>query len=393
MINLKKQAECTSCGACVNICPKKAISLLPDESGFLYPSIDCDKCTNCSLCNTVCQIEIKSQRGVFEQDFYALVNRNEKHLKVSSSGGAFLAVAEYVFGINGVVVGCAFDENQKAIHTITYSLDECIDKLCGSKYVQSETGCTYAEVKKLLSDDKTVLYVGTPCQIEGLILFLKRKPQNLITLDLICHGVSSPLLWMKHKNYLENKVRAKINKYRFRGKEKAGWTPCYYYYYYGSKNRCKHGPSLLDRYYKDFLKGVNYRESCYQCRYANLDRVSDITIGDFWGAEKHIEGINLRDGISLIIVNSQCGNEVIQQIFDKVMLRRITKENAIEDNHNLIAPTSRPIERNDYYERCFSDFENWEKEYTQTSTWRIAKLKSKIPSCVKKAIRSCIRKR
>lgn len=387
MIDLNRQTECTGCGACVNICPQKAINLLPDESGFLYPHIDNKKCIGCSLCNAVCQIEIKSEREDYEKDFYALVNRNEKQLKVSSSGGAFLAVAGYVFGTGGVVVGCAFDEDQKAIHTITYNLDECIDKLCGSKYVQSETLYTYSDVKNLLGNGKMILYVGTPCQIEGLLLFLKRKPQNLITMDLICHGVSSPLLWKKHKNYLENKVHAKINKYRFRGKEKVGWALYYYYYYYGGKNRCKQGPSLLDRYYTDFLKGINYRESCYQCRYANLDRVGDITIGDFWGAEKYIDGIDLHDGISLVIVNSERGDKVIQHISDKVVLREITKENAVEDNHNLIAPTSRPTERNDYYKRCFSDFEKWEKEYVKTRTWRITRLKSKIPSCIKKALR------
>jgi coenzyme F420-reducing hydrogenase beta subunit len=388
MIDLSKQMECTSCAACVNICPKKAISLLPDESGFLYPNIDSDKCIGCSLCNAVCQIELRSEREDYEQSFFALVNRDKKHLKVSSSGGAFLAVADYVFGVGGVVVGCAFDEEQKVIHTITHTLDDCIDKLCGSKYVQSETAYTYTDVKKLLSEGKIVLYVGTPCQIEGLLLFLKRKPPNLITMDLICHGVSSPLLWMKHKNYLENKVHAKINKYRFRGKEKAGWALYYYYYYYyGGKNRCKQGPSLLDRYYTGFLKGLNYRESCYQCRYANLNRVGDITIGDFWGAEKHIDGVDLHDGVSLIIVNSQRGDEVIQHIVDRVLLKRVSKENAVEDNHNLIAPTPRPKERNNYYERCFSDFEKWEKEYVQTRAWRIAKLKSKIPSCIKKALR------
>ena len=387
MIKLNKQEECTSCGACVNICPKKAISLLPDESGFLYPYIDSAKCVECSLCNAVCQMELKSEREDYEQTFYALVNKNENHLKVSSSGGAFLAVADYVFQAGGVVVGCAFDEDQKAFHTITYNLDDCIDKLCGSKYVQSETQYTYTEVKKLLSDGKTVLYVGTPCQIEGLLLFLKRKPHNLITMDLICHGVSSPLLWKKHKNYLEKKVHAKINKYRFRGKEKKGWALYYYYYYYGDKNRCKQGPSLLDRYYADFLKGINHRESCYQCRYANLDRVGDITIGDFWGAKKSMENMDLHGGISLVIVNSQRGNEVIQNILDKVVLRQITKEHAVEDNHNLRAPASKPVERIGYYERCFSDFENWEKEYVKTRNWRLAKFKSKIPSCIKKALR------
>lgn len=386
MIDYKMNIACTGCAACVNICPKSAITLAPDESGFLYPIIDHDKCVDCSLCNSVCQIDVHSEKEDHCQEFYALINKNNLHLRVSSSGGAFLSVAEYVFDQGGVVVGCAFDAELKAVHTITYDLADCMEKLCGSKYVQSETQNTYTEVKHLLAEGKLVLYVGTPCQIEGLLLFLKKKPHNLITMDLICHGVSSPLLWMKHKSYLENKVHAKINKYRFRGKEKAGWA-LYYYYYYGDKNRCKQGPSLLDRYYTDFLKGVNYRESCYQCRYANLNRVGDITIGDFWGAEKCIKDLDLHDGISLIIVNSSTGNEIIHRIESKIYLNKVSMDNAVRDNHNLIQPTNRPQIRDDYYTRCFLDFEKWEKEHVKSRTWRITKFKSKIPTIIVKLLR------
>lgn len=386
MINVKSLEKCTGCGACANICPKNAITLTADESGFLYPQIDGDKCVNCSLCNNVCQMETKSGEETFERKFYALINRNEEQLKVSSSGGAFLAAAEYVFSLNGVVAGCAFDEELEANHIITYNMDECIEKLCGSKYVQSDTKNVYSEIKKCLLEGKTVLFVGTPCQVEGLYLFLKEKPENLITMDLICHGVSSPLLWKKHKNYLEDKVRAKISKYRFRGKEKTGWA-LYYYYYYGNKNRCRRGPSVLDRYYADFLKGINYRESCYQCQFAKIGRVGDVTIGDFWGAEKFIDGVDMHNGVSLIAVNSEKGRKFVEEIADKVILKEVAEENAAEDNHNLIKPTARPLERDGYYQRCFANFELWEKEYVETRAWKIAKLKSMVPSFIKKALR------
>lgn len=377
MIKIERKQECSGCAACVNICPKKAIMLLPDEDGFLYPNIDESKCIDCSLCDSVCQIELQFKKEEYQQAFFAFINNNEKHLKVSSSGGAFLAVAEYVFHHGGVVVGCAFDQNLKAVHTVTHDLAECIEKLCGSKYVQSEIQSTYAEVKQLLKNGKLVLYVGTPCQIEGLLLFLKNKPTNLITMDLICHGISSPLLWKKHKEYLESKVHKKINQYYFRSKKREGWS-LYYYYYYG-KNRCKHGTSFLDRYFFDFLKGLNYRESCYVCRYANLNRVGDITIGDFWGAEKYIDGVDLSSGVSLIIINSSTGNEIMNQIKDHVWLQRVSVENAIKENHNLMQPTARPKERDQYYSECFSDLEKWETKYAKTKRWKKEKLKSKIP--------------
>lgn len=387
MIDVNNLRGCTGCSACVNICARKAISMVNDSGGFLYPQVDRDKCTDCSLCNTVCQIEIKPDRcNTAEKKFYALVNKNDSYLKASSSGGAFLAVAEYVFARNGVVAGCAFDDDLKACHVLTYNMADCMEKLCGSKYVQSDTKNIYTEVRKCLSDGRIVLFVGTPCQIQGLYLFLKKKPDNLITLDLICHGVSSPLLWKKHKEYLEKQVRAKISKYRFRGKEKAGWA-LYYYYFYGDKNRCKAGPSVLDRYYTDFLKGANYRESCYDCKFSNLDRVGDITIGDFWGAQKFIEGIDVHKGVSLVIVNSQKGHEILGYVSDKVMLIETTEANGIEDNHNLVKPTSRPSDRDTYYQRCFDDFELWEKEYVETRFWKMAKIKSKIPFFIKKLLR------
>lgn len=388
MIDINNLQKCSGCGACRNICAKGAISFVADASGFMYPKIDEQKCVNCSLCDTVCQMQNKSALSPkFEQKFYALVNKNDEQLKVSSSGGAFLAVATYVFNNNGVVAGCAFDENLKAHHVITYTLEECIEKLCGSKYVQSDTGSVYSEIKKLLSSGKLVLFTGTPCQVEGLYLFLKKKPDNLITIDLICHGVSSPLLWKKHKEYMESRVHAKINNFRFRGKEKVGWALYYYYYYYGGKNRCKKGPSVLDRYYTDFLKGVNYRELCYSCQYANLNRIGDLTIGDFWGAEKYFPNLDAHKGISLLLVNSSKGEQIIQLINNSVSLYETSKENAVAGNHNLIMPTTRPEHRDTYYQSALVDIEKWENDYVNTKSWKMAMLKSKIPSFIKKLLR------
>ncbi|WP_320614506.1 Coenzyme F420 hydrogenase/dehydrogenase, beta subunit C-terminal domain [Fusobacterium sp.] len=381
--------NCTGCGACENICPHNAICLKSNEEGFLYPEVDEERCIDCFLCNKVCQIENKTEIEKFSKKYYALINKNEKHLKVSSSGGAFLAIAKYVLEKDGVVVGCGFDGELKAVHILTYTLDECIRRLCGSKYVQSEIQESYKKIKEELSKRKIVLFVGTPCQVEGLYLFLKNKPENLITIDLICHGVSSPLLWKKHKEYLERKINQKINKYRFRGKENIGWA-LYYYYYYGAKNNCKKGPAILDRYYTDFLKGINYRESCYSCKFANLNRCGDITIGDFWGAEKFIKNIDIHKGVSLIIINSLKGNEIIKAISSGIKLREVKETEAIQDNQNLIRPTSRSEERNTYYEKAFNNFELWEKEYTNTLTYKINILKNFVPVSLKKILRRLI---
>ena len=385
MIDLTRQTECTGCGACVNICPKNALRLLPDESGFLYPQVDPQACVDCSLCNGVCQIEHPSGENIAEQAFYGLINKNDAHLKAASSGGAFPALAEEIFARGGVVVGCAFDEEHKAVHTVTHSQEACIQKLCGSKYVQSEMGDIYAQVKKLLSQGRLVLFTGTPCQVEGLLLFLKHKPDNLITVDLICHGVSSPLLWSQHKEHLEQKAGGKLQGYRFRAKITPDLSP-YHYSYRINKKRIQ-GPALLDRYYADFLKGVNLRESCYRCQFSNLHRVSDLTIGDFWGAEACLPGLDLRQGVSLVIVNSPLGRELLQAIADRITLKEVSKEDAVTGNHNLSSPTARPVSREDYYERCFSDFEGWEASYVATKSWKLAKLKSRIPAPIKRLLR------
>ena len=386
MIDLNRHTECTGCGACVNICPKDAITLAPDESGFLHPCIDEAKCVDCNLCNGVCQMDLCSEKAEGPGTFYALVNNNSQHLKVSSSGGAFLAVAEYVFSLGGLVAGCAFDENLKATHILTDNLAECIQKLCGSKYVQSETGQTFREVKSQLAAGKTVLYVGTPCQIEGLLLFLKGRPEKLITMDLICHGVSSPLLWKRHKEYLEHQAKGKLKDYQFRSKKKADAPPYYYHYTYGEKNRTKQGISLLDRYYTDFLKGLNHRESCYRCRYANQNRVGDLTIGDAWGSKTFAPELKARQGISLIAVNTALGEEVLKQISKNVTLQPVLAQAAAQYNHNLLAPSPRPAVRDQYYVNCFTDFEGWEKAYVSTGAWKLAKLKSLIPAPIKRLL-------
>lgn len=386
MIDINDLHTCSGCGACKNICTIGAINLVADDCGFLYPRINEQKCVNCSLCDEVCQMNNKSERtSTCQQRFYALINGKDDQLNESSSGGAFLAIADYIFQNNGVVAGCAFDENIKAHHVLTYNLDECIEKLSGSKYVQSDTETIYAEIKQNLSAGRLVLFTGTPCQVEGLYLYLKKKPENLITLDLICHGVSSPLLWEKHKEYMESSVHAKINKYRFRGKGKAGWA-LYYYYYYG-KNRCKKGPSQLDRYYTDFLKGVNYRESCYQCMFANLKRVGDITVGDFWGVKKYFPSIDANKGISLISVNTTKGERILSHIQKSVILYETNVHDATRHNQNLLKPTERPEIRNRYYDRAYADIGEWEKEFISTITWKLAWFKSKIPFFIRNLLR------
>ena len=195
MINIIEKSKCTGCSACANICPKNCIEMIRDEEGFLYPQINFDICGECGICEKICPVAnfeyIKDDTDTIA---YAVINKNNDIRKKSSSGGVFTLLAEQVLDNNGVVFGAAFDKNFLVKHISVENKEE-LDKLRGSKYLQSDVGDTYTIAKANLDNGRQVLYSGTPCQIAGLLSFLKKPYKNLITVDLICHGVPSPRLW------------------------------------------------------------------------------------------------------------------------------------------------------------------------------------------------------
>lgn len=216
-INKISHKECTGCSACLNSCVKKAISFEPDCEGFLYPNVDNNLCVECGMCNKVCQAieKINFQSPI---ECYAAQNQNHEDLLKSSSGGMFLVFAKEILNNGGYVSGCILTENFVAKHIVTNDLDE-VYKMCGSKYVQSDLNNCFSQIKQLLTENKIVLFVGTPCQVSGLKLFLKKEYENLITLDFVCHGVPSPLLLKKYITEFEKKG-VKIIDFKFRDKKK-----------------------------------------------------------------------------------------------------------------------------------------------------------------------------
>ena len=328
--------KCTGCGACVQRCPKRCISWTQREFGFRYPQIDKDACVNCGQCEKVCPID-KALEVSAEQKAYAAVHKDDEVLAKSTSGGAFTAIADAVFAQGGIVYGAAMLDGMQVKHIRTSGKDD-FEGLRSSKYLQSDTGTTYQMVEQDLKQGKTVLYSGTPCQIDGLKNFLGKDYENLYTVDIVCHGVGSQAYFDKYMDYARERY-GKIKALRFRSKEYAGWS-CGGVVVVDSSVCLKKIPyrDFDNYYYSYFLSGDIYRKSCYSCKYANTNRVGDFTLGDYWGVEALNLPLQTENGCSLLLVNNRHAMQLLDEIesLDRV---ETTVEQAAHCNKQLNAPS------------------------------------------------------
>lgn len=329
--------KCTGCGACVQRCPKRCISWTQREFGFRYPQIDKDACVNCGQCEKVCPID-KALEVSAEQKAYAAVHKDDEVLAKSTSGGAFTAIADAVFAQGGIVYGAAMLDGMQVKHIRTSGKDD-FEGLRSSKYLQSDTGTTYQMVEQDLKQGKTVLYSGTPCQIDGLKNFLGKDYENLYTVDIVCHGVGSQAYFDKYMDYARERY-GKIKALRFRSKEYAGWSCGGVVVVVDSSDCLKKIPyrDFDNYYYSYFLSGDIYRKSCYSCKYANTNRVGDFTLGDYWGVEALNLPLQTENGCSLLLVNNRHAMQLLDEIesLDRV---ETTVEQAAHCNKQLNAPS------------------------------------------------------
>lgn len=336
--------QCTGCRTCEQVCPKHCITMHENSEGFLQPEVDEMRCVECGLCKKKCPQNIEHPLN-FEQKVYAVRLRDEKALMKSSSGGAFWAMAQVVIDHHGVVFGAAYTKEFSIVHVKAENYED-LRKMQGSKYVQSDTADTYAECKKELDAGRWVLYTGTPCQIAGLRSYLSKDYSNLITVDLICHGVPSPKLFKKYLSWLSGKYGEPVLEYDFRTKENVGWG---LEYRAKTKTKTQFLSGGLDPYYNKFLSGSIYRMCCYSCKYANMNRVGDITIGDYWGIEKYHPEFYDKKGVSVIILNTVNGEGFFEKIKNHYDYIESNIPNAMAENKNLSKPTPMPSERVDIY--------------------------------------------
>ena len=338
---------CTGCMSCYNSCPVHAISMLPDKEGFLYPAIDSKLCIDCKLCKRVCPINTTPKLEPIINVFSGWSKDDTTRIS-SSSGGAFTEIAKIILNKGGVVFGCSLDSEMKATH-IYIDSDKDIYRLRGSKYVQSYIGDSYKKAKEFLEKGQYVLFSGTPCQIAGLKNYLKRDYDNLLTVDLICHGVPSPLIFDNYKKYISNKYDlGKITRINFRDKINS-WR-YFNISIQGNKKGKKYiGGVFDDPFLRGFLKDYYMRNSCYNCQFTKTLRAADITIGDWWNytATENIDRNFKRKGVSLITVNTNKGEQILESL--NMTLRKRTLEEALRTNQCLHAPYKKPLDRNDFW--------------------------------------------
>lgn len=378
----KYKSQCTGCGACSKVCPKNCITMEFDKEGFLYPVIDKEKCIDCGLCNKNCPIEKSDFFNSDDNIYYGLINKDQEQLKGSTSGGFFISAAKYVIDNGGYVVGCIID-NCIAKHIITNDY-EMVKKMQGSKYVQSLIGDVYTQTKVFLEKGINVLFTGTPCQVAGLYSFLNSKYNNLVTVEIICHGVPSNKFLLSCVKYYEDKYNSKFSDVFFREKRNnLKWGENYGLTLTGNE-KIKYISAKKDAYYRSFMNGASYRMCCYSCKYAKKKRVSDITIGDFWGVEQENPLIKSNMGVSVISINSDIGKSFFEKIKDNYQIFKTEYSIASKKNKQLISPTPMNSEREVIYERL----EIRGYKYLQTKLMYKYFFKNIIPNNVKEKMKN-----
>lgn len=337
MPNLAAKEHCTGCTACASVCPKGCISMTADENDFLCPVVDADKCVACGLCEKICPVAHPVTISQNQPQAYAAYSKDEAMRLESSSGGLFTELARAVLKDCGAVFGAAYNQRFEVVH-ICVENEADLAKLRGAKYAQSDLRGIFADVKCCLEKGKKVLFSGTPCQVGGLKAYLKKDYPNLISVDFVCHGVPSPMAWREYVKYRAEQDNGgqfpdSIN---LRSK-KTGWTNYQYSnlfaYPDGHAHVSKSGESL---YMKLFVGDYISRESCAHCQFKGYGRISDLTIGDFWGIWDIDSEMDDNKGTSVVLVQSQRGAELLQSITDQLVLKPVTLEETSRHNSAML---------------------------------------------------------
>jgi len=366
MIKIIEKADCCGCSACESVCPQACIAMQPDEEGFLYPVTDVEKCVDCGLCNGVCPIINAAGEVPRPQKAYIVNSKNATVRAESTSGGAFTPIAQYIIENGGVVYGAAFDECFNVIHTYADSVEE-LKKFRGSKYVQSDMGDCFRTAKAFLDNDRLVCFSGVPCQIEGLLRFLKKDYQNLITADVVCRAVPSPLAWRKYLIYRKERLKAsEIKSISFRDKSKYGYQFPMLHISTDRKNYYRGIES--DPYTRSFFGGMAVRPSCYKCNFRKRYRVSDFTLWDCFFPEYFAPELNDNRGSTNVLIHTEKGGELFKAITDSLSYKEAEPDKLVKDIKEMFKSSPSNAKRTQFFRDIHVMDENdfWNKYFPNT---------------------------
>lgn len=361
MIQIEDKSSCCGCSACYAICPKQCISLSADKEGFLYPVVNAEVCINCGLCEKVCPV-LHPKKKESQPDVFAAINTDEKIRQQSSSGGIFTLIAEKVIDEGGVVFGARFNQNWEVVHDYTET-KEGLSCFRGSKYVQSNLGNSFNQAKSFLDTGRKVMFTGTPCQIAGLKNFLRKSYDNLLAVDVVCHGVPSPVVWKEYLNQSVKNIYKKqplskgtlklkdvIQNISFRSKEN-GWKNYHVAIEYKNRER-ESVPFYQNVYMNAFLSDFSLRSSCFACP-AKLDNMQgDITLADCWGIDELMPEIDDDKGCGLMLIH----NPAIWKQYDEVssiVKYPLSLSDVVKYNPMITRSVNSPVNRTLFFDLLF----------------------------------------
>lgn len=369
LANIAECKNCCMCYACVNVCPQRCIDVKKNKYGELYPYVDEKRCTECGLCRQICPVIEKAQANKPKQVYVACSKSKAVHGN-SSSGGIAWELAKYILSCNAIVYGTALVGLEARVCRISDEKD--LHKITGSKYLHSHIGTTLSEISADLKNGKTVLVIGTPCQIAAVKKFIPQKYKSLYLVDILCHGAPSQDCF---ESGIKIETQDEVNAVRFR-------NGAVYELNIDTKNSgVINIPYRASYWLNAFLEGMIFRENCYSCQYAGEQRVGDITLGDFWGLNSSSALYKKRQmGLSMVLVNSDAGAELLEKIKNNIELEQRSLDEAKKDNHSLSNPADKP-----------KQYEKFKKVYAKKGG-KSAILKYDIKKTIYIKIRRAVRK-
>lgn len=345
VINSVNKTDCSGCGACTCVCPAKCLSMKSDSEGFYYPYMDNENCINCGKCLSVCSVKSKPKTTDCSRRVFVVQHKDNRIRRESTSGGAFTAIAEYIIKNGGIVFGAGMDENFRVCHMPAYDIEQ-LALFRNSKYSQSDLGDTFLKIKNYLNEGKKILFSGTPCQVAGLKKFLPDSDENLITVDVVCRGIPSPLIFEKYIEY-QKKRFGEFDKVLFRDKY-SGYTHTAMSLY--RDNVCLYHNGLeYDPMLKLFYRGMICRPVCSNCRFKEMKRCSDFTLWDCFSAAEINKAFDDNGGTTFVMLHSGKAEMIFEKIQGNIRFCEGKTESVCRSTEEMFKSISHNPERQNFF--------------------------------------------